>query len=153
MSAVSLEARIRTAASQDAALVSLLTAGASFRWCCNGWLIQGLLPITPGAKPVVVTQLISNNAMYVAGGRIPTSWARVQFLIYGGQYTAGAQAAEDVGAALKAFLDTLHLSTTNPDVAQANYVTNERAMLFPHTDSPIYQKVIDGMIWSDDSIS
>ena len=114
MSTVPLESRIRKAAQQDTTLASLLTStgsGKPFRWCTNGWLLQGLKQLLLAEnKAVVVTQLISNPSTYVAAGRMPTSWARVQFTIWGGQYTAGAQAAEDVGAALKAFFATLKLS-------------------------------------------
>lgn len=149
MSTVSLEARIRNAAQQDVILAGLLTSGSVFRWCTQDNLIQGL---TAGNKPAVVTKLISNPSMNVAAGRMPTSWARVQFTIWGGQYTAGAQAAEDVGAALKAFLNTLNLSAGNNTISQPNYVANERGMNFPATDTPIYQKIIDGMIWSNDTV-
>lgn len=158
MSTVSLEARIRNAAAQNTTLVSLLKKtspdNAPFRWCTQGWLIQGVAKPDKNSPwlPTVVTQLISNPSTYVAGGRLPTSWARVQFTIFGGQHTAGAQACEDVGAALKAFFATLHLSAVNPNVAQANYAINERSVNFFHTDTPVFQKIIDAMIWSDDTV-
>lgn len=151
MSAVSLEQKIRVAAAADPTLLSLLCSGPSkpFRWCTQGHLIQGI------ATPAVVTQLISNPSMNVAAGRMPTSWARVQFTIWAGQYTAGAQAAEDVAAALKAFLNTLNLDSVDvaSDVACANYVANERDTLYPQTDTPVYQKIIDAMIWSNDTLT
>jgi hypothetical protein len=154
MSAVSVEQKIRTAAAANSTLLLMLRTNAQgrgpdtsapFRWYTDG-LLQGSL------YPAVVTQLISNPRAYSQDGQMPTSWARVQFTIWGGPYTAGAQAREDVGQALGAFFATLDLSSRPAGLVQPNFIDLERNAAYPQKDGLLYQKVMDLMVFVDDSL-
>jgi hypothetical protein len=102
--------------------------------------------------PAVVTQLISNPPFYTHDGANPASFARVQFRIFGGQHAAGAQAMEDVGQALRAFFATLPLSSRPAGLVQPNFSDQELNMPYQQQDGMTNEKVIDLIVFVDDSI-
>ena len=141
-----LQSRIRAAAAAYAPLNALLGTNP-FRWFAEQ-LPQGQ------ALPAIVVKQISGSPTYVVTGRLHTGWTRLQFLIWGGKADAGAQAREDVEAALLSFLDQWDGGIGIAGLQQyPNLVVGQRDFLFPQTDGPIYQRVTDAQIFSNSSIS
>ena len=141
-----LQARMRTAAAANAGLSALLGSNP-FRWFDNQ-LPQGQ------TLPAVVVQQISGSPTYVVTGRLHTGWSRYQFLIWGGQFDAGDTARMNVEAALMSFLDGWSGAIGITGLVQyPSYVVGQRDSLFPQTDGPIYQRIVDAMIFSNDSIN
>ncbi len=143
-----LQSRIRTAAASDPTLATLLGT-SPFRWF-NNQLPQGYGQTAPA---IVVTQ-ISGSPTYVLTGRLRTGWTRLQFLIWGGQFDAGATARETVEAALITFLDSWSGGIGITGLTQyPSLVVGQRDFLFAQTDGPIYQRVTDAMIFSNSSLN
>jgi hypothetical protein len=104
----------------------------------------------PGSVfPSLVVQVISHVPPYVTAGRVVTALYRVQFTLWGGKFAAGQQNADALRDALFQFLDTF---SALPAGQVATRVVMDRRALFPRTDGPIWQRVVDAMIWSDDSL-
>ncbi len=152
----SLAERIRTAALNYSVttgspavttypLRALLASGspAIFRWY-DTTLVQH------AAYPAVVMQEISNPPSYVLCSRLNTSFSRFQFTIWGGQFAAGVTASDDVGAVLLPFFDQLNLVGINGLSQYNNIVLGNRRAVFPMTDQPVYQRVMDVRIFSKD---
>jgi hypothetical protein len=140
----SLKTKLLTQAAANAGLIALL-GSSPFRWYDNQFL-QG------SGYPAVVVQIISNPNMHVATGRLPTSWTRVQFTIWGGPSDAGTQACETVIAALKAFLLTFNGTGIAGLVAYPNEIVNIRDAFCPQPDPGIFQKQMDAMIYSNETV-
>lgn len=142
-----LKTKLRTQAAADAGLTALLQSGSPpfLRWY-DTQLEQGQ------GYPAVVVQLISNPRQHVATGILPTSWARVQFTIWGGAYDAGTQACESVVAALKSFLNTFNGVGIAAQVAYPAVIMNIRDGMAAQPEGPIFQKLLDAMIFSNDSV-
>jgi hypothetical protein len=102
--------------------------------------------------PSVVMQEISNAPTYVFVGRTATSFSRFQFTIWGGQYSPGVDAADNVSAALLTFFDQLDLVGIPGLVQYNNMVLGNRRAAYTETDQPIYQRVMDVRIFSNDMI-
>ena len=143
----SLESKLRTAAAAYAPLLALLGSGSPvvFRWY-DTTLDEG------SVFPAVVVRMVSNPSAYVTTGRLPTSSARMQFTVWGGQYAAGAAAADSVRDALVSWFSQLNLVGNPGQVMYSNTIVNELRGVYVQTDKPIYQRIIDAMIFSDDSI-
>jgi hypothetical protein len=152
----SLAERIRTAAlnygvtSGSPAVVTyplrtLLGAGSPlvFRWF-DTTLVQ------KAAYPAVVMQEVSNAPAYVLCSRLNTSFSRFQFTIWGGQYSAGVTAADQVSDVLLPFFDQLDLVGIPGLSMYTNIVLSNRRAVFPMTDQPVYQRVMDVRIFSKD---
>src|SRR5262249_4173982 len=142
--ATPLQDRLLAAAEADAGLVALL-GSSPFRWFYDS-LPQG------STFPAVVAQQISSSNTYVLNSRLATSYTRFQFMIWGGKYAAGAAAREAVTEALKNFLDGFSGAGIAGLTQQSNYVVLERDFLFVQSDTPIYQKIIDCQIFTDERI-
>lgn len=141
----SLQQRMLTAAAAYAPLAALL-GSSPFRWYWDT-LQQG------SAFPAVVVQQISGSNTYTAIARLKTGYARYQFTIWGGQYAAGAQARDDVQAALTAWLDQWSGGTGISGLAlYPNAVIGQREFTYQMKDGPLYQKVLDVRIFSDDTL-
>ncbi len=153
----SLAERIRTAAINYSALAgspavttyplrTLLGAGSPliFRWY-DTTLKQN------ATYPSVVMQEISNAPAYILAARLNTSFARFQFTIWGGQYSAGVNAADAVSDAMLPFFDQLNLVSIPGLVQYNNIVMSNRRAVYVQTDQPIYQRVIDVRIFSKDA--
>ncbi len=154
----SLSERIRTAAIAYSVttgspavttypLRDLLGSGSPliFRWY-DTQIVQG------SRFPAVTAMIVSNPPPYVYTGRPPTSFARVQFLVWGGQGAAGVAAAETTSRALYPFFDQLNLVGISGLVQYNNVIIGDREAVFPMTDTLIYQRIIDVKIFSNDSI-
>lgn len=143
----SLEQRIRTAAAAYAPLAALLSSGSPlvFRWY-DSTPAQGFV------YPAVVAFLVSNPASYCFTSQLRTSFARVQFTIWGGQFAPGVDAADAVGNALQDFLNQLNLQADGrAGIQQNNLIVGNRRAVFTLKDTQTYQRVVDAQIFSDDS--
>jgi hypothetical protein len=114
-----------------------------FRWF-DTTLIQ------KAAYPSVVMQEVSNAPNYIYCSRLDTSFSRFQFTIWGGQFAAGVTAADQVGDALLNFFDQLNLVGISGLSQYNNIVLSNRRAVFPMTDQPVYQRVMDVRIFSKD---
>jgi len=152
----SLAERIRTAALNYSVtagspavtmypLRDLLGSGSPlvFRW-------YDTTPIQGRAFPFVVMQEISNPPTYIFCSRLNTSFSRWQFTIWGGQFSAGVTSADQVSAVLMPFFDQLNLVGISGLSIYNNIVLSNRRAVFPMTDQPVYQRVIDVRIFSVD---
>ena len=142
-----LEQKIRTAAAAYSPLTALLASGspATFRWY-RQQLAQG------SAFPAVVVRVIFNARDYVATGALPTSTARVQFDIWGGEYAAGMAAADAVQSALYSFLDQLNLVGVPGLSLYPNRVVSALESSYTQANSLIYGWLTDAMIFSNESL-
>ena len=152
----SLAERIRTAALNYSVtagspaitafpLRTLLGSGSPviFRWF-DTTLVQ------KAAYPSVVMQEVSNAPSYVYCARLNTSFSRFQFTIWGGQFSGGVTAADQVSDVLLNFFDQLNLVGISGLSQYNNIVLSNRRAVFPMTDQPVYQRVIDVRIFSKD---
>jgi hypothetical protein len=105
----SLKAKLFAAALENPGLVYILGGGSPLvlRW------FDEQLPQSAGTGfPAIVVRQISNPQMYATPGRLPTSFARMQFDCYGAQATGGntepadSQSTDALVQALMSFLDT-----------------------------------------------
>jgi len=144
----SLKAKLFTAAQLDAGLVALLKDGSSpMRWF-DVQLPQNW-PAGHPRFPAIVVQLVSNPKNYVVSGPLPTSFARVQFTIFGtGNDSENANA---VASALFSFL-TGFCAYGISVPAFANYIVGDRDAGIAQTQPLTYQRVIDARIYADDSV-
>ena len=102
--------------------------------------------------PCVVVQRISAPRQYTLTRRLNTFWARYQFTIWGGQFSAGSEARRAVRTALMDFVDSLNLYGVSNIPANAGYVVGDRDALYPLTDGPVYQQLVDAMLFVDESL-
>ncbi len=143
--ATPLQQRMLASASAYPALVALL-GSSPFRWYYDV-LQQG------SAYPAVVVQQISGSNTYTAAARLKTGFSRFQFMIWGGQFATGAQARDDVQAALTSWLDQWSGGSGIPGLSlYSNRVIGQRESVFVLKDSPVYQKALDVMIFADDTL-
>lgn len=143
--ATPLNERVRSAAAFDAGLQALLGTNPFRFWFDQ--LRQG------SAFPAVVMQQISSQTDYTAEHRLATGWSRQQFMIWGGENLAGEQARQAVAAALKTFFDSWSGGTGETGKSlYPNEVLNERDFVFFQKSTPIYQRVMDVRIFSDERL-
>lgn len=143
--ATSIQDRLLTAAAAYAPLTALLGT-SPFRWYFDT-LQQG------SAFPAVVVEQISGSKTYAATKRLATGFSRYQFTIWGGQYLAGSQARDAVASALNDFMDQWSGGSGISGLSlYSNLNVMERERLFPWTDTPIYQKIVDYRIFADDTL-
>jgi len=141
-----LEQRIRIAAAAYSPLALLLGSGSPllFRWY-NGQLVQG------SAYPAVVAMTVTNPPSYIFNRRLSTSYSLMQYTIWGGVGSAGAQAAEDVSAAMATFFDQLDLVGNGRQIQQNNFIQANRQAYYPQGTTLIYQRVLEVRVFSDDT--
>ena len=140
-----LKQKLRTAAAADANLGPLL-GPSPFRWY-NVQLLQG------SALPAVVVQIISTIPKYGFTMRAQNPVEnRVQFTIWGGQGEQGSATAYQVEDALKTFLDTFDAVGIPGLTLYPNQITLERDGFFIQTDTGIYQRLIDVMVWDNQTL-
>ncbi len=146
----SLKAKLFAQASVDAGLQALLLSSGSpavFRWFDQS-LPQGYAG--PGKFPAVAVSVVSNPADYAVTGKLPTSWARVQFTIYG--TGADSENAELVADALAAFLEGFNGTGLNGLVARPNQIVGDRDGGIANTQPPTFQRFVDVRIFSNSTI-
>lgn len=133
--------KLRTAALANAALSALIGT--------NWYDTQ--LPQT-ATFPAVVVQQISGPRIYVNTTRLGTFFGRWQFTIWGGQFSAGAENRDLVANALMNFLDSASFDGIAGRALNPNSIVGDRDFSFPQTEGPIFQKVVDAMIFVNESI-
>lgn len=135
-----LEARLLTAAAANAGLAALL-GSSPFRWY-DTRLAQGT------AYPAVTVQLVSGNKTYAFEGRLSTGWSRYQFTIW----DTDPERARSVESALVTFLDTFNGPGTAGLQQYPNYVVLQRQGMFAEIEPPVFQRINDAMIFSNDTL-
>jgi len=137
----SIKAKLFAAASTYGALTALLGTNP-FRWY-DTQLQQGT------AFPAVVVRLISNPRSYVTAGRMPSSFGRVEFKVYGaGNDSQNADLVISNG--LLPFLDTFNASAQ--PLGGANYVEGDRDFGIAQTQPMTYLRVVDARIYDDGNL-
>ena len=136
----SLEVKLRTAAAAFSALTALLGT-SPFRWY-DTQLLQG------SAFPAIVVVLIDDAKTYYLGGRMNTSFSRVQFTIW----DTDAERGRSVEAALYDFFDVFNACAAPSGRAKPNYVVGARGGMYPQTQPPQFQRIIDAKIFNNDTL-
>lgn len=138
----SLKAKLFAAALLNPGLVSLLGGGSPLLLR----FFDQQLPQTAGTGfPAVVVSQISDPQMYVGSGRLPTSWARMQFNIYGSG--TDSQNADAIVQALAAFLDTFNGDGVTGRPASPNNIISDRDMGIAATQPLSYMRIVDARIF------
>lgn len=138
--ASSLKSKLFAAAVLDAGLFALLGSAAGFRWY-DTQLKQGT------TFPAITVREISNPEDYVVTGRLPTSWARYQFTIYG--TGNDSENANTVRNALATFLDTFNAIGIAGLVTYPNLIVGDRDGGIAQTQPLTYQRFVDVRIFSN----
>lgn len=142
MAYTQLKAKIWSAASAYAPLTALLGA-SPFR------LYDVQLPQS-ATFPAITMFQVSNPRVYVATGRMATSFVRVQFTVYGtGNDSTNADA---VAEALASFLDNFNAAGLPNSPANANDIVGDRDMGIAQTQPLTYMRVIDAMIFNSEAV-
>jgi len=116
-----------------------------FRWY-DTQLAQG------SAFPAVVAQIISSSKTYNVAGRMTNGNSRVQFTIWSTNTGSGMTARANVESALATFLDGLNLIGIPGLLQYPNYIVGARDgwVALPQPGNPL--KLIDAMVFSNDSL-
>lgn len=139
----SIKAKLFAGASSYAPLTALLTASV-FQWG-DQQLSQNFNLKTHGA---VVVQQISNPQSYTVAGRLPTSFSRVQFTIYG--IGNDSQNADAIADALISFLDQWDGGSGIPGLSQySNLVVGDRDFGVAQTNPMTYTRILDVQIFNN----
>lgn len=122
-------------------LRALLASGSPeiFRW------YDTQLPQKGARFPAVVVTQTNNPAEYVAGGRMPTSYVRVLFRLYG--TGSDSQNADALAVALASFLDTFNGSGITGLAAYSNHIESDRDGGIAQTDPLVYQRLVGARIF------
>lgn len=138
----SLEVKLRTAALAWPAF-SILGPSNAFRWY-DLQLKQGSL------FPAVAVQVISNKKDYAFQAPVLTSWYRVQFTIWAQPDSAATDA---VLQAILGFLMQFN-ATGNPgqNAYAPNFMLNNLTGMEPALQPPVFKRVADFMMYSNDSL-
>lgn len=137
-----LKTKIRTAASANVGLSAALGT-SPFRW------FDERKPQNAGLPCVVVT-IVGKSPTYVITGRLRTGWSRVSFVIWGS--TPGSSNAYAVENALLTFLDQLNLIGISGLQQYPCNVVMQRDSLYTQSEPPIYQRIVDAQIFSNDGL-
>ena len=141
----SLQDRLQAGAQAYAPLTALI-GSSPMRWYQND-LQQGSF------YPAIVVTRISGQASYAVNRRMKTGFARFQFLIWGGMYQSGAAARDAVAAALIDFMDQWSGGSGITGLSQySNTNVLDREATYRQKDSTVYQRLLDFMIFADDSL-
>ena len=106
-------------------------------------------PLPQGSTfPAVLVQVISNPASYSVSRRMATSFARVQFTIFGAM--PGGENSRSVEAALSSFLDQFSANGVAGLSQQPNYVINSREFGIAATSPETFQIVVDANIFNNE---
>ncbi len=141
----SLKARLYFAATQDAGLSALLLTGSPgiFNWY-DQQLSQS------ATFPAIVVKQVSNPQGYAVNRRMATSFARMQFEVYG--TGNDSQNADDVASALTSFLDGFAGGGITGLSQQSNMIVGDRDFGIQNTNPLTYMRVLDVQIFSNDLI-
>lgn len=142
MAYTSLKAKLFAAALLNPSLVYLLGGGSPLvlRW------FDLQLPQAAGTGfPAVVMKQVSDPQVYVGSGRLPTSWARMQFTVYG--TGNDSQNADAIVQALSSFLDTFNGDGVTGRQASPNNIISDIDMGIAATQPLTYMRVVDARIF------
>lgn len=134
-----LKSKLFAAASAYGPLQALLGT-SPFRW--SEQLVQGT------EFPAITVFIVSNPRVYAVTGRMATSWARVQFTIFGsGNDSTNADA---VAQALFSFLDNVNFAGLPTYPANPNNIVGDRDAGIAATQPATYQRIVDAMIFNNE---
>lgn len=139
---MTLEAKLRTAAIAWADLVALL-GSAPFRW------FDTQLDQKVNLFPAIVVLLVSSADTYALNRRLPGGFSRVQFTIWANS----GQDARAVETELVCFLNQFNALGVPGLQQYPNNVLNRRGSLFPQTDGPKFQRILDVSIFDNESVA
>lgn len=141
--ASTLKAKLFSGASSFPALTALLGT--------NPFRLYDTQLVQKATFPAVVMFMVSNPNTYTLTGRLPTSWVRVQFTVYG--TGNDSQNADAVVVALTAFLEQWS-ATANVNGLEAcpNNIVGDRDGGIANTQPLTYQRFVDVMIFNNDSV-
>lgn len=138
----SLKQKLFAAALLNPALVYLLGSGSPLllRW------YDQQLPQYNATFPAIVVSQVSDPQTYVGSGRLPASWARMQFTVYG--TGTDSQNADAIVQALTAFLDSFAADgVTGRGAACPCNIVSDRDMGIAATQPLTYVRVVDARIY------
>jgi len=103
--------------------------------------------------PAITMQLVSGGADYSTTQRMRQGDSRYSFVIWGGQYAAGVAARDALATELAAFFDQWSGGIGIEGLKlYPNRLVLNRFAVYQWTDTPIYQKIMDFMITSDETL-
>ena len=135
-----LEAKLRAQASAYAPLTALL-GSSPFPWY-DTQLKQGSTP------PAIRVLLVSNPQVYCNVGRLPTSFARVQFQIW----DTDPQRGRAVEAALFGFFDTFNAVGPSGLPSYPVEVIDVRGGYYPLAEPPYFLRDVDARIFQNQNL-
>jgi hypothetical protein len=135
-----LEVKLRSQASVFPSLLAILGT-IPFRWY-RDQLQQG------SVYPAIVVQLISDPKSYVLTGRMPTSWARVQFTIW----DTDPERIPTTESALLDFFDVFNGVGPGNLPSYPVEVVNTRETTVPNPEPKRFTRMLDAMIFSNDTL-
>lgn len=143
---VQLKAKLIAAMNAYTPLTDLIGSPAS------AWDTQlPQFPQPPNLFPAIVLFQVSNPPTYIVTGRMSTSFARIQFTIYGtGNDSTNADA---VAQALYSFLDNFNAAGIANAPANPSTVVMDRDAGIAQTQPLTYQRIIDASIFNNDLTS
>lgn len=135
-----IEAKLRTAAAAFPAL-TVYIGTSPMRWY-DTQLDQG------SEYPAVTVRQISNPKMYSYSARMGLSQYRIQFTVW----DTDAERGRSVQAEIEAMLDTFN-AIGQPGLSQYPCrVVNALGGMYPQSEPPVFQRIVDAMIWNNDSL-
>lgn len=139
---MTLEAKLRTAASAWADLVALL-GSSPFRW------FDTQLDQKVNVFPAIVVLMVSSADTYAFNRRLPGGFSRVQFTIW----ADSGQDARAVETELVCFLNRFNAVGVSGLEQYPNTVLNRRGSLYPNTDGPKYQRIVDVSVFDNELVA
>lgn len=138
----SLKQKLFAAALLNPRLVYLLGGGSPL---VLRWFDQQLPQAAGTGFPAVVVSQVSDSGTYVGSGRLPTSWARMQFTVYGTGFDS--QNADAIVQALADFLDTFSADGVTGRPACPCNIISDRDMGIAATQPMTWMRVVDCRIF------
>lgn len=144
MAYTSLKAKLFAAAQLNARLVYLLGGGSPL---VLKWFDQQLWPAAGFPVPAVVVQIVSNPSTTTVSGRLPTSFTRVQFTVYG--TGTDSQNADEIVEALTEMLDNFSGDgvLNRPANACPNIIVGDRDGGIARTQPLTFMRIVDAQIF------
>jgi hypothetical protein len=138
----SLKAKLFAAALLNPQLVYLLGSGSPL---LLRWFDQQLPQAAGTGFPAIVVRQISNPQVYINAARMPTSWARMQFDIYG----TGTDSvnADTLVQALASFLDTFNGDGVTGRPQSPNYIIADKDAGIADTQPLTYKRIVEARIF------
>lgn len=143
----SLKAKLFAAAILNPGLLFYLGGGSPL---VMRWFDQTLPQYGTATFPAIVVTAFPGAQTYATSGRLPTSWARVQFTVYG--TGTDSQNADAIVEALTSFLDTFNGDGITNRSQSPNYVSNDRDMGIAQTQPLTYMRVVDARIFYNGTV-